>query len=49
MFSLLLFLLHQKIIFQKKKGCMNMYEHISYIIIHVYEYLCLFMYVYTYL
>jgi len=28
---------------------MNMYGHISYIIIHVYEYLCVFMYVYTYL
>jgi len=26
-----------------------MYGHISYIIIHVYEYLCVFMYVYTYL
>ena len=26
-----------------------MYEHISYIIIHIYEYLCVFMYIYTYL
>ena len=32
--------------FSKEK---RMYEHILYIIIHVYEYLCLFMYVYTYL
>jgi len=28
---------------------MNMYGHISYIIIHVYGYLCIFIHIYTYL
>jgi len=35
-------------ILQIEEGCMNIYEHISYIIIYVYECLYMFMYVYTY-
>jgi len=41
-------------IVQKKEGCMNMYGHILYIIIHFYTFmniyacLCMFIHVYTY-
>jgi len=27
----------------------HMYGHISYMIIHIYEYLCMFIHIYTYL
>jgi len=37
------------LILQKKKKYMNMYGHISYMIIHVYEYLCMFIHIYTYI
>jgi len=43
---LFLFLSHLKVILQKIY--MNMYERISYMIIHVYEYLLCFVHIYTY-
>jgi len=30
------------------KECINIYGHISYMIIHVHEYLCIFIHIYTY-
>jgi len=38
-------ILYQKVILQKKEESINMYGHISYMIIHVYEYLCMFTHV----
>ena len=36
------------LILQKKKECMNIYGHISYMMVYVYEYLCMFLHIYTY-